>query len=175
MKKICPKCGFFILNSNCPKCGYESNHIYLEKYKTTPNDLELMLKDDYQKIIQNNNKKLIILLGPLYLSYYKFYLPSLIFTIIELYIHYIMSVNLTIHEKFSGILLVLLFILDFIALRAIYLTFYNELLMYLFKKRISKLKKQSNNQELIYKYKPKGLLKLLLVVLTIILMHIILN
>ena len=175
MNKKCPKCGFYIISSNCPKCGYESNHIYLEKYKTKPNDLELLLKDDYLKLIHNKNKILIILLGPLYFSYYNFYLPSYIFTSIELYIHYIMSKNLNTGGTLSAILLILLFIVDFIFLRIIYLSFYNTLLLSLLKKKLSNLKKKDNYKELIYKYKTKSILRLLIVILSIILILIIIS
>lgn len=173
MNNKCPKCGFYLISSNCPKCGYESNHIYLEKYKTEQNDLELLLKDEYLKIIHNKNRILIILLGPLYFSYYNLYIPSIIFTIIELYIHYIMSLNLMTGGTLSTILVILLFIVDFIFSRLIYLLFYNALLLSLLKKKLSKITKKDNYKELIYKYEPKSILRPIIICLLIILILII--
>lgn len=173
MNNKCPKCGFYLISSNCPKCGYESEHIYIERYKTEQSDLELLLKDEYLKIIHNKNRQLIILLGPLYFSYYNLYIPSIIFTIIELYINYIMSLNLMTGGTLSTILLILLFIMDFIFLRLIYLSFYNTLLLYLLKKKLSKIKKKDNYKELIYKYKPKSILRPIIILLLIIIIFII--
>ena len=173
MNNKCPKCGLYMISSNCPKCGYESEHIYLKKYKTEVSDLEFLLKDEYLKIIHNKNLFKIILLGPLYFSYYNFYIPSYIFTTIELFIHYIMSKNLNTGGTLSTTLLILLFIMDFMFLRIIYLTFYNNLLLSLIKKRLTKIKKKDNYQELIYKYNPKSILKPIIIILSFILIRII--
>ena len=137
------------------------------------NDLELLLKDEYLKIIHNKNRLLIILLGPLYFSYYNLYIPSVIFTIVELYIHYVMSLNLMTGGTLSTILVILLFIVDFIFLRLIYLSFYNTLLLSLLKKKLSKIKKKDNYKELIYKYEPKSILRPIIIFLLIIIILII--
>ena len=171
----CPKCGFYLISSNCPKCGYEKEHIYIEKYKTEQSNLEFFLKDDYLKIIHNKNKKLIILLGPLYFSYYKFPITSIIFTSIELFIHYIMSINLTTGGFLSTTLLILIFTMDLIFLRIIYLSFYNTLLLNLQKNKLSKIKQKDNYKELIYKYKPKSIKILITTILIIFIILIIAN
>lgn len=175
MNKTCPKCGFYMISSNCPKCGYENEHFYQKKYHTTPNDLELFLKDDYLKIIHNKNLFKIILLGPLYFSYYKFYLPSFIFTSIELFIHYIMSKNLNTGGTLSTTLLILLFIVDFIFLRIVYLSFYNSLLLSFIKKRLTKIKKKDNYKKLVYKYEPKSILRPIIIFISIIITLIIIK
>lgn len=172
-KDYCPKCGFYMISSNCPKCGYEKEHFYTKKYDTKQSDLELLLKDDYLKIIHNRNRFKIILLGPLYFSYYNFYIPSIIFSIIELYIHHIMSLNLMTGGTLSSILLILLFVVDFIFLRIIYLTFYNNLLINLLKKKLTKIRKKHNYKEIIYKYQPKSILRPLVLILIFILITII--
>ena len=168
MNKKCPKCGFYIISSNCPKCGYETEHIYQEKYKTKPNDLEILLKDEYIKIIHNTNTKLIILLGPLYFSYYNFYLISFIFTIIELTINYITLSYINSFDMISYISLMPLFMFLLIIERIIYLSFYNTLLLSLIKKKLTKIKIKSNYKEIIYKYKPKSILRPIIILLIII-------
>lgn len=175
MKNNCPKCGFYMMSSNCPKCGYESEHFYRNKYQTTPDDLELFLKDEHLRIIHNKNFFKIILLGPLYFSYYNFYIPSFIFTIIEVFIHYIMGRNLNNGGTLSTILLILLFVIDFIFLRITYLSFYNSLLLSLIKKKLAKIKKKHNYKELIYKYEPKSILRPIIVILLLILIAIIIT
>lgn len=174
-KNFCPKCGFYMISSNCPKCGYEKEHFYTKKYDTEYTDIELFLKDDYLKIIHNKNKFKIILLGPLYFSYYNCYITSIIFSIIELYIHYIMSLNLMTGGTLSSILLILLFIVDFIFLRIIYLTFYNNLLIYLLKKKLAKIKKKENYKQIIYKYNPKSIIRPIILVLIFILIFLLRN
>lgn len=173
MSKYCPKCGFYMISNNCPKCGYENESVHLNKYKTEITDLELLLKDDYQKIIHNQNSFLIILLGPLYFSYYNFYLSSFIFTIIELFINYIIISYINSMDTVSSIALMPLFIAFFIIQRIIYLSFYNTLLLVLIKKKLTKIKKKDNYKELIYKYAPKSILRPILVVLILILITMI--
>lgn len=169
MKNNCPKCGFYLISSNCPKCGYESEHIYIERYKTEQSDLELLLKDEYLKIIHNKNTKQIILLGPLYFSYYNFYITSFIFAVIELTINYITLSYINSMDIVSSVALMPLFIAFLIIQRIIYLSFYNTLLLFLAKNKLSKIKTKSNYKELIYKYEPKSILRPIIVFLTIIL------
>ena len=75
MKK-CPKCGFYMKENDCVRCGYyEGKSVSnIERYQKEENDLELLLKDEYQRIIYNKNLGLIFLLGPLYFCYYHCYL-----------------------------------------------------------------------------------------------------
>ena len=122
----CPKCGFYMISSNCPKCGYESIHIYQEMYKSEPNELELFLKDDYLKIINNENSYQIIFLGPLYFIYYKFYPIGIILTILELFINYNIASYLSSIDTISSIALMPLFIAIIILQKFIYLLLYKE-------------------------------------------------
>lgn len=173
MKKNCPKCGFYMMSSNCPKCGYERGTIYQEKYQTQTNDLELLLKDEYQKIIHNQNNHLILILGSLYFAYYNFYFLSFIFTSLELFIYYIIISFLNSIDTVSNIALTPLFIFGFILLRIIYLSFFNTLLLSLLKNKLTKIKEKENYQEYIYKYQPKSILRPTLVILSYILIIII--
>jgi len=173
MKSICPKCGFYMLDNNCPRCGYQSYSPYDDKYKNEITDLEFFLKGDYKKIVFNKNLSLIILLGTLYFAYYRFYLPSLILSILELSIHYIMGRNLG--NGLGSILFFLIFTLDIIILRTIYATFFNSLLLNLANKRLSKIKKKDNYQEEIYKYEPHSILPPIIIILTFILIILIIN
>lgn len=70
----CPKCGFFLTDNNyCIKCGYQKNITINDLKLTGESELELVLGNDYQKILYGQNSILIFLLGPLYICYRNFF------------------------------------------------------------------------------------------------------
>lgn len=94
MKK-CPKCGFLMRDKYCLKCGYIDERFVDEITKDTSSDMELLLKDDYQKIIHYNNSILIFIMGPLYLVYRGFILLGTIMFILDIFIRYYISTVLS--------------------------------------------------------------------------------
>ena len=80
----CPKCGFGLVDNNyCVRCGYIKNITIekMEKYQEPTKEIELYLKEDYLKILHQENILKILILGPFYLGYLNF---PILGTVLEL-------------------------------------------------------------------------------------------
>ena len=156
MKK-CPKCSFSMKDNYCVKCGYyEGKSVSnIEKYQNNTNELEILLKDDYQRIIYNKNLLLIFFLGPLYFCYYNCFLVGTLLIPIEFILICIFGM------LSEGSLLVILFIL-FIS-RIVYVIFGNTLLKKILMNKIEKIKEQRSNnyKEVLFSMRQKSILRIL--------------
>lgn len=160
-KEKCPKCNFYLTENYCVKCGYTKNifSTNIKKYDSI-NEVELYLKDNYQKVVYNKNLLLIFILGPLYFSYFKFYILGFTLFIIEFMISYVINNLLSPY----GLGIEPLVIFYFIS-RLFYLLFSNLLVLKLIKKKITTMKEK--NRDL-----PKNACSLYSLAITIFLMLI---
>ena len=155
--KRCLKCGFSMKENYCVRCGYyEGKSVSnIEKYQNNTNELEILLKDDYQKIIYNKNLGIIFLLGPLYFCYYQCFLLGTLLIPIEFILTCIFGM------LSEGSLFVILFTL-FIS-RMVYVIWGNTLIKKILTNKIKRIKEQTPNsyQEILFSMKPKSFLKVL--------------
>ena len=157
MLSKCPKCGFYMKENYCVKCGYYEGASVsnIDRYEKKTNDLELLLKDEYQKIIYNKNLLLIFLLGPLYFCYYNCFLLGFLLIFVEFILICIFGMLC------EGSLLVILLIL--FVNRMICVVWANDFIKKILTNRIIKIKKKypNNYQEMLFSIKPKSFLKIL--------------
>lgn len=129
----CPKCHIKSAGNFCIRCGYidEDTHMKDHQINFEKSDLEKHLKDDYMKILYNQNKKAIFILGPLYLAYRDHFYLSFILGIFDILI-----------VLFSGYLFqsTLMMVVTFVIIRFLYVMFCNPLYIYLTKRFIRTVK-----------------------------------
>lgn len=158
IKEKCPKCNFYLTDNYCVKCGYTKNVFVNDnnQYNNT-NDIELYLKNTYPKIVYNKNLLCIFILGPLYFSYFKFYLLGFILFTIEFMISYL--INNIFGPLGFGIEPILIF---YLLSRLIYVIGSNSILLKLLNKKLTALKEQDaiTYQEKILPAEPCSLLSL---------------
>lgn len=141
-KNKCPKCGFNLTDTYCVKCGYNKNVFITDVSKTDiQNDIERYMQDDYQKVVYNKNLLLIFLLGPLYFSYFKFYMLGFLLFIIDFLISY--GLNYIYSPLGLGIEPLVIF---YFINRTLYLILSNALLIKLIKNRLIKIKAKNPTQ-----------------------------
>lgn len=136
----CPKCGFKMTDNYCVKCGYVSKvFIYdLDKYDLV-NDVYRYMKDSYQKVIYNKNLLLIFILGPMYFSYFKFYIMGFMLFVLELIVAYFIN-NLFMYSRYE--LYYLLFY--YFCVRLLYIIFSNFVLLKLIRRRLNRWKQRDD-------------------------------
>jgi hypothetical protein len=152
------------IDSFCVRCGYNKNLFITDvsKYQHE-NELEVYMKDNYQKVIYNKNLFVIFLLGPLYFSFFKFYLLGFGLFLIELILSYFINyIFLYTPIGFYAI------IMYYLTSRILYVIFGNSLLLKLLKKKLSYIKRKDNYKEIISKYQVCSFASLLLSILFII-------
>ena len=167
--KRCPKCNFYMKDNYCVKCGYyEGKSISnLDKYQESNNDLKILLKDDYQKIIYQKNLLLIFLLGPLYFGYYHCCFYSLMFIPVEFIFVCILGMM-----TYGSLLFIML---SLFVSRISYVIFSNALLIKMLNKRIKKIKSvySENYKEVLFSMKEKSFFYLIIPVLFYLLVIVI--
>lgn len=91
--KNCPKCGFKMTDNYCVRCGYikGGSITNIEKYDSFIAEEELVLGNDYQKVLHNENSLKIFLMGPLYFCYRKFLIVGTLLYSLDIYIRYMVS------------------------------------------------------------------------------------
>ena len=170
----CPKCGFGLVDNNyCVRCGYVKNITIekMEKYQEPTKEIELYLKEDYLKILHQENILKILILGPFYLGYLNFPILGTILELIELIILYLgFSINNYLWE--GGLPPLIFSLINFIIIRILEATFFDLMILKLINKKIDKLKK-SNKKEIFYQHKGHSILKLFISILLTILFLII--
>lgn len=131
----CPNCHIKMTGDFCIRCGYidEDTHMKDHQINFEKSDLEKYLKNDYVKILYNQNKKAIFILGPLYLAYREHFYLSFILGIFDILIMF-----------FSGYLFqsTLMMVMTFIIIHFLYVMFCNPLYIYLTNRFIRKVKKR---------------------------------
>ena len=157
----CPKCGFYIKENYCVRCGYYEGESVsdIKRYDTTTNDLQLLLKDDYQSIIYHKKLWLLFILGPLYFCYFRFVLIGMILTFLEFAITCIIGI----FYQGSNIIILCTFTFS----RLLYVMFGNYLIIKLLYRKIDsiKLKNSLQYKEELFLYHPKSILMLVFSIL----------
>jgi len=74
----CPNCNMDMKHDYCIHCGYMKNGSTIKYNKPMASDLENYLGEDYDKVIRGDTYISTFILGPLYLSYKKFWLAGII-------------------------------------------------------------------------------------------------
>lgn len=85
---ICPNCNSIMKKSYCYKCGYmkNGNNIKTEDNENQFDQIKVYTGDEYDKILRNESKLIIFILGPLYFSYRKLFLTGIIFSLLDIFI-----------------------------------------------------------------------------------------
>ncbi len=152
----CPKCGFTLTNNKlCAKCGYVKGMFMqdMTKYNSIESDLDLFLKEKWEKYIYNENNLLIFLLGPLFFSYSGFFWIGMILTFISFRIGFLIYYNLGL----------IIFLSCFLFVRFLYMTFLNTIVLWLINLKISLLKKHYVDYKIkIEKIKPTSVIYVVL-------------
>lgn len=131
----CPKCHINSPGDFCVRCGYidEETRMKTHKINFEKSDLEKYLKNYYTRVLYNQNKKIVFLLGPLYFAYLNYFYLSFVLGIIDIF------VTLSFGYLFESTFVM---VISFILNRFLYVMFANSLYMYLTNKKISKWKKK---------------------------------
>ncbi len=159
--KKCPKCGFILTDNNyCIKCGYYKGKSIsnIDKYENEIDDLQFLLKDEYVKIVHNENLGLLFILGPLYFSYYHCIFSSIIGIILEFSISWILGMS----HGGSNIIIMCFLLFN----RIIHIFFGNTILLKILKIYTTKLKTKKGCQykETLYNKGAKSPLYLMLAI-----------
>ena len=157
-------------------CGYMLNGNYIKKNNNKVSELEKVFDKEYKKIVRNENKRIVFLLGPLYFGYRNYFFLGFIlefFNIISYWILYIIFYKLTNIGPFSFAPLFIL--LYFFLNKFFWITFSNSIYIVLVNKKIQKIKRKckTNKEDAIVNirirniYKPIGI-AIIIVILPII-------
>ena len=136
----CPGCGKDMLKSNshvfCPHCGYLDDGKQIHGYEEhQASDLEIYLGSDFNKIWRNENWFSSVIFGPIYLCYRGFFLLGLLLVPIELWFWDFFGYSFA---TFSPILRPLAFVIT----RMFFGGVNNLICIYLYQKRIDRIKKK---------------------------------
>lgn len=131
----CPKCNTKMARGFCIRCGYIDEETKMRDHQINfeKSDLEKYLKRDYVKVLYNQNKISVFILGPLYFAYRDHFYLSFILGILDVLSAYFMG------YFFQSMPI---FITSFIINHMLYVMFANAFYMYLVNRKIIKLKKR---------------------------------
>lgn len=172
----CPKCGKRMTKDFCMFCGYMLDGNFIKKTNYKISDLEKAFGNEYKKIVRNENKWLIFLLGPLYFGYRNYFFLGLIleiFNIISYWILYNIFNILTNIGPFSFAPLFILFY--FLLNKFFWVLSSNSIYKFLINRKIDKIKRKykTNKDDYIVNIKIRNIYKPLFIVITIVLIPII--
>ncbi len=136
----CPRCGMLMsrdkIHNFCTHCGYLDDGKQIHGYtEEQASDLEIYLGKDFDKIFRNTNWLSNLILGPFYLCFRGFILPTLFFIPIELFIWDFIGNSFS---TFSIILKPLAFLIT----RSFFMATNNMMCIYFYQRRIDRLKKK---------------------------------
>lgn len=172
----CPKCMSKMIDGVCIKCGYMKSGGKVQiNYDEKKSDLELFEKD-YDKMIHNKGLLKPFLLGSLYLTYKGYFLIGFILNTIEWVISFNLFNFFGMFAYSYGFAFSLVFwIVYFLIMRFILSGFLYTFVLYLDKKRILKIKKESpeNYRYILANHKVDGAFLVFLNILIYILLFVI--
>ena len=140
----CPKCKSKMIDGVCIKCGYMKDGISVKvNYDYQKSDLELYEKD-YDKMIHNKGLLKPYLLGCLYIGYKGHLITGVLLSFIELtvfyYIYRFFEAFAFNYQIAFGLIMTLIL---WIFIRLLLAGFLNSFILYLDKRSIEKIKKNS--------------------------------
>lgn len=172
----CPKCMSKMIDGVCIKCGYMKSGGKIKiDYDEKKSDLELYEKD-YNKMIHNKGLLKPFLLGFLYVTYKGYFIIGFILTTIE----WIISFNLfnffgTFANSFKLAFSFVFWIFYFLIMRFILSGLLYPFILYLDKRRILKIKKESpeNYRYILANHEVHGTFLVIMNILIYVLIYVI--
>ena len=145
----CPNCGKPMNKNFCIYCGYLTNGNFINKKIHQIGDVEKVLDKDFDKVIRNENKFTVFILGPLYLCYRDFLGLGIIFFFVDMFSYLIIPPLIMLIVAFLFNILIsanLTIVLYFIVNRLFWVTCSNMIYLKLLNMRIKRIRKKYKDQ-----------------------------